>query len=97
MDREELERRHKHRSERHAQLAERYKHDTLLAMTADEAFQADETVLALLSHIRELEGALREMVYETTHLSPQEDDGSHWAKISKAALSKARQALKDQS
>ena len=60
MDREELERRHKHRSERHAQLAERYKHDTLLAMTADEAFQADETVLALLSHIRELE-AQKEM------------------------------------
>ena len=38
-------------------------------------------------------GALREMIYETTHLSPQEDDGSHWCKISKSALEKARAAL----
>jgi hypothetical protein len=45
------------------------------------------------ARIAELEGALREMVYETTHLSPEYDDGSHWCKISKRALEKARAAL----
>lgn len=40
-----------------------------------------------------LREALRCMVYETTHLSPEEDDGSHWAKISKETLSEARAAL----
>lgn len=64
---------------------------------APQMYVSADVMDALLSHIRELEGALREMVYETTHLSPQEDDGSHWAKISKAALLKARQALKDTS
>lgn len=41
----------------------------------------------------DLEAALREMVYETTHLSPCEDDGSHKCKISAATLAKARAAL----
>ena len=40
--------------------------------------------------------ALAEMIYETTHLSPMEDDGSHWAKISADALAKARAALGQQ-
>ena len=40
-----------------------------------------------------LRKALREMVYETTHLSPVQDDGSHWAKISGSALAQARAAL----
>jgi transcriptional regulator with XRE-family HTH domain len=38
--------------------------------------------------------ALKEMVYETTHLSPPEDDGAHKCRISAAALSRAREALK---
>jgi hypothetical protein len=49
------------------------------------------------ARVKVLEDALREMVYETTHLSPQEDDGSHWAKISAAALGRARTALQEQS
>lgn len=41
----------------------------------------------------DLVAALAGMVYEATHLSPQEDDGSHIAKISAAVLSTARAAL----
>jgi hypothetical protein len=41
-----------------------------------------------------LREALQTMIYETTHLSPEEDDGSHWCKISRDALSAARAALK---
>lgn len=33
------------------------------------------------------------MVYETTSLSCEEDDGSHKCRITKAALTKARAAL----
>lgn len=40
-----------------------------------------------------LRGALAEMVYETTHLSPEEDDGSHWCRISRNCLTKARSTL----
>ena len=43
--------------------------------------------------IERLREALIEYVYETTHLSPQEEDGSHWCKISANCLSKARAAL----
>ena len=37
--------------------------------------------------------ALKELVYEVTHLSPLEDDGSHKCKISGAALENALRAL----
>jgi hypothetical protein len=37
--------------------------------------------------------ALRRMIYETTHMSPLEDDGSHKCRISKDALAGARAAL----
>lgn len=37
--------------------------------------------------------ALRQMVYETTSLSPCEPDGSHWCKIGAEALAQARAAL----
>lgn len=37
--------------------------------------------------------ALEVMVYETTNLSPMEDDGSHWCKISRNALAQARAAI----
>lgn len=47
----------------------------------------------LAQQVVELTAALETMVYEATHLSPEQDDGSHWAKISKAALTKARSAL----
>jgi hypothetical protein len=41
--------------------------------------------------------ALIDLVYEVTSLSPMEDDGSHWCKISKAALENARAALRARS
>lgn len=44
--------------------------------------------------IDSLTEALCRMVYETTHLSPQRDDGSHDCRISNAALTAAREALK---
>ena len=61
--------------------------------TAWERISAPDEATALQKRVAVLEGALREMVYEATHLSPQEDDGSHWAKISKGTLEKARAAL----
>ena len=36
--------------------------------------------------------ALREMIYQTTSLSPMEPDGSHWCRITAEALGKARDA-----
>ena len=47
----------------------------------------------MLMGIEALRAALQRMVYETTHLSPMEDDGSHWCKISAEALAQARAAL----
>lgn len=43
-----------------------------------------------------LRRALAQFVYETTHLSPMEDDGSHWCKISAECLEQARKALEEQ-
>jgi len=50
--------------------------------------------------IEELEAKLEKAVealefytYETTHLSAEEDDGSHWCKISKGCLAQARTTL----
>ena len=40
-----------------------------------------------------LETALANLVYEVTHLSPCNDDGSHNCKISAEALRLAREAL----
>lgn len=37
--------------------------------------------------------ALKLFIYETTHLSPTEDDGSHWCKISAETLRKGRDAI----
>jgi hypothetical protein len=43
---------------------------------------------------RRIYRALAQMVYETTHLSAEEPDGSHWCKISREALEEARAALR---
>lgn len=43
--------------------------------------------------VKRLRALLREGVYEATHLSPELPDGSHWAKISKPWLDRARAAL----
>lgn len=47
----------------------------------------------LAAQVQALTGALRQMVYATTHLSAEEDDGSHWCRINKADLTQARAAL----
>ena len=47
----------------------------------------------LLARNAELEAALGEMVYETTHLSPLRDDGSHIPRITRKTLAAARAAL----
>lgn len=46
---------------------------------------------------RGMREALRKMIYETTCLSPMEEDGSHWCRISKATLEEARAAYHDTS
>ncbi len=51
------------------------------------------TVREAADEIERLKEALRTMVYETTHLSPMETDGSHWCKISAEALAQARATL----
>ena len=40
-----------------------------------------------------LREALEDFIYQTTHLSAREDDGSHWCKIPADTLAKARAAL----
>ena len=50
-------------------------------------------ILDLAAERERLRSALERMVYETTHLSPLEDDGSHWCKISREALEQSRAAL----
>ena len=45
-----------------------------------------------IAEIEKLREALRELIYETTHLSPQEDDGSHRCTITGETLRKARAA-----
>jgi len=51
---------------------------------------------SLRSEVARLRCALQRMIYETTHLSPQQDDGSHWCKISHGALAEAREVLLDE-
>jgi hypothetical protein len=51
-------------------------------------------VLSLQLALRTARAALTSMVYETTHLSPRNDDGSHDCRISAATLAAAREALR---
>lgn len=74
--------------------------ETMARATARDDFEAllDQaaSALTLLSEEREeLREALKEMVYETTHLSPMEPDGGHRCWISGPTLKRARAALKD--
>tara|TARA_B000000460_G_scaffold248815_2_gene227338 strand:- start:4518 stop:4883 length:366 start_codon:yes stop_codon:yes gene_type:complete len=60
----------------------------------DGECQAKAIIIAdLEARVAELERALATMIYEATHLSPEEDDGSHWAKIAREVLAQARAAL----
>ena len=56
--------------------------------------EAADTIIALRTEVEALRGALRLFVYDTTHLSAMNDDGSHWACISACTLDEARAALK---
>jgi hypothetical protein len=47
----------------------------------------------LIAATPDLLDALVAFVYRTTSLSPQEDDGSHWCRIPKTTLNKARAAI----
>ena len=60
----------------------------------DMLTEAADRIEALEAENERLREGLREYVYETTHLSPQEEDGSHWCKISANCLNSARAALK---
>ena|ERR1700722_5908257 len=42
-----------------------------------------------------LRKALRLMIHESTHLSPMEDDGSHWCRITRESLEQARAAYRN--
>lgn len=52
-------------------------------------------VIARLRRTNRMEASLRRLVYEATSLSPCEDDGSHWCRISADALAMARKAIDD--
>ncbi len=62
--------------------------DVLEAAEAHRAGQASRD-----AEVAALRAALGQMIYETTHLSPMEADGSHWCRISATALADARAAL----
>jgi hypothetical protein len=66
-------------------------------MSADPSVYVDPrdsaVILYLEREVERLQAALKQLVYEVTHLSPEEDDGSHWCKISRKALADARKAL----
>lgn len=50
-------------------------------------------IARLRAEVERLREIIKEAVYEVTHLSPEELDGSHWARISAEWLQKARAAL----
>jgi hypothetical protein len=54
----------------------------------------DAQLRALYAETERLRAALTNFIYETTHLSPQRDDGSHDCRISAATLNAGKEALK---
>ena len=62
-------------------------------MAALHRDNVDQQLLRARAEIERLRAVLTVMVYETTHLSAEEADGSHWCRISKEALTQARAAL----
>lgn len=65
----------------------------VLAGTVEEMQANAELIVHAVNAHDDLVAALRAMVYEATHLSPPEDDGSHWCRITKQTLDAARAAL----
>ena len=80
---------------RNEQIARGWEHQAQKNEAAEIAArnEAESRLEAALAEVARLREALERMVYETTHLSPEEDDGLHWCCISKDALAKARAAL----
>ena len=60
---------------------------------SDEALAAADRIEELEVKMAKAIEALTIYIYETTHLSFEEDDGSHWCKISKDCLTHARTTL----
>ena len=48
-----------------------------------------QEIQQLVAEVARLRQALRTMIYEITDLSPLEDDGTYWCKISDEALTSA--------
>ena len=77
------------------------KEPSIIDTLQDKAVEAEDfndmnlarLCLTAADRIAELEGVLHVMIYEITHLSPEESDGSHWCKIRKDTLSSARAVL----
>jgi phage terminase Nu1 subunit (DNA packaging protein) len=67
--------------------------DALTSLIADHAAQ----IATLTAERDAARKALKGMVYEVTHLSAENDDGSHNCRISRDALTNARAELKEQS
>lgn len=59
-------------------------------------FMADKAIEEA-HKVGQLKVALERMLYEATHLSAEEEDGSHKCKISKSTLTLARDALNAES
>jgi hypothetical protein len=60
----------------------------------DETIRLQDAEIARLkAEVERKREIIKEAVYEVTHLSPEELDGSHWARISAEWLQKARAAL----
>jgi predicted nuclease with TOPRIM domain len=65
----------------------------LLAELARNVEGRQERIDTLEAEVARLKAALRTMVYEATHLSQEEEDLSHWCKLTGDALQAARAAL----
>lgn len=80
-----------------ARLLHVYEHTRTMktTLTNPDGPEAARAIEALVAENARLREALTEMVYEATHLSPEQDDGSHWANIGSETLARARATLED--
>lgn len=72
----------------HCDLSDPFDYDLSLVLAATAHLSAER---------EELREVLQAFIYETTHLSAQEDDGSHRCKISVDTLRRARKLAGDKS
>lgn len=64
-------------------------------VTEDEAAARPSETVRESGKSGERKAALLDLIYEITHLSPMQVDGSHHCQISGDALARAREAVKD--